>query len=472
MGMLSAGPLADNKENIMQYRMPCLLVLALLATQTAQGQNSEQVARLDALQERLALLQGEAARVDAAHDISRLQSQYAYYLEQGMAAEIVDLFASTEDVEVEFGIRGIYRGRDSIQAFFERYHEDISSAGLYSHLTFQPLITVAPDARSAQARFRGLVLSGIGGEEDGWQEGPYENEYVLEDGEWKFQRIHWFTTLISSYDEGWHQAPQPMPAAYQDLPPDAPPTYDYQAFPEAFLVPYHYENPVTGERPETQPVAVIDQSTAALSDRLATLRERLDGVNATAARVEDINALETLQRKFGYYLDKMLWDDVVALFTEDAVLEMGPSGTYRGRERIREYFYSLNEEGTEGPLEGIMYNHFQLQPVISLDESAQSAQARWRTLMQLGTHVEGGDSGGQWGAGPYENRYEKVADEWKISSLHWYPTFIAPYDEGWSHASTELIEEYSLSPSVEPDEPASDRLDDNNDSRPPFHWHE
>lgn len=451
----------------MNTRITCLFALALLGASAVQGQTDEQRERLNALEDRLAMLEGETARVDAAHEIARLQSQYAYYLEQGMAGEIADLFANAPDVEVEFGIRGIYRGRDSIEAFFERYHEEISSAGLYSHLTFQPFITVAPDARSAQARFRGLVLSGIEGEEDGWQEGPYENDYVLEDGEWKFSRIHWFTTLIASYDEGWHRAPQTMPGPYEELPPDAPPTYEYQAFPEAFMPPYHYENPVTGDRPETQPVRAAGDPGSDMPDSLGGLQRRLSDVNARAEKVEDINALENLQKRFGYYLDKMLWDDVVALFTEDAVLQLGPGGVYHGRERIRDYLYSLSD-GEQGPLEGVMYNHFQLQPVITLDdESAQTAHARWRTLMQLGTHEEGGDSGGRWGAGPYENRYEKVEGEWKISELRWYPEFIAPYDEGWSHADPALIEDYSISPSVEPDEPAGDAVDG---SRPAFHW--
>jgi len=85
------------------------------------------------------------------------------------------------------------------------------------------------------------------GQDGQWQEGPYENEYVKEGGVWKIARLHWYTTVSSSYDKGWHRQAYPIAGPLRDLPPDRPPSVVYQGFPSFFLPPYHYLHPVTGK---------------------------------------------------------------------------------------------------------------------------------------------------------------------------------------------------------------------------------
>ena len=88
-------------------------------------------------------------------------------------------------------------------------------------------------------------------------------------------------------------------------------------------------------------------------------------VETRAARVDDVNEIENLQGSYGYYTDKMLWDEVVDLFADDGTLEIGPSGVYVGKDSIRRYLYSLSG-GKQGPLEGELYDHFQLQPIVTV----------------------------------------------------------------------------------------------------------
>jgi hypothetical protein len=132
----------------------------------------------------------------------------------------------------------------------------------------------------------------------------------------------------------------------------------------------------------------------AVFERVASARERLATIDRRAMRVDDVNAIENLQRSYGYYTDKMLWEHVVDLFTDDGTLEIGDSGVYVGKDSIRRYLYALSG-GEQGPLEGVLFNHLQLQPIVSVAADGRTAQGRWRALILTGVHGEG--SGGNWG---------------------------------------------------------------------------
>lgn len=190
--------------------------------------------------------------------------------------------------------------------------------------------------------------------------------------------------------------------------------------------------------------------------RVANARARLAALETRAARIDDINEIENLQRSYGYYVDELLWDEVVDLFDDDATMEIGPSGVYVGKDSIRRYLLSLSG-GRQGPIEGELYEHMQLQPIVTVAPDGSSAKGRWRALIMTGTH--GAGSGGSWGEGTYENEYVKEDGVWKIEKLHWYTTFIAPYEGGWLNADAEAVNRYALGRGVEPDRPPSERYE-------------
>jgi hypothetical protein len=148
----------------------------------------------------------------------------------------------------------------------------------------------------------------------------------------------------------------------------------------------------------------------------------------------------------------MLWDEVVDLFADDGTLEIGPSGVYVGKDSIRRYLSSLSD-GMPAPIEGVLFDHFQLQPIITVADDGRTANGRWRLFLMTGE--AGSGSGGNWGEGVYENEYVKEDGVWKIRKLHWFATFVAPYEGGWLDADPKAIEEYALGRGVTPDRPPS-----------------
>lgn len=161
--------------------------------------------------------------------------------------------------------------------------------------------------------------------------------------------------------------------------------------------------------------------------QITEYRERIKVLKSRAQRIKDSNDIKRLQRIFGYYFDRGLWDEMKDLFSENAILEYARDGVYKGKEKIREYFYALGGNKS-GLREGQLNEHFQLMPVITLSNDGLTAKGRWRDLSLQGKYGKAAF----WGEGPYENEYVKEDGVWKISKLCWFQTVLVPYEGGWA----------------------------------------
>jgi SnoaL-like domain len=457
-----------------------LCAVLLVAAGSAQ-EADDPAARLTALEGELAAIERDVALLEDTKAIKRLQRAYGYYVDKKLSREIGALFADDPATTAELGGSGLYVGRARIAEFYDRIigGEGLEEGELFNHMILQGVVHVAPDGLTAKGRWRALIQIGQHGESAVWAEGPYENAYVKEDGVWKFSKVHWYQTFSAPYSPGWHKAPQPMEPPLADFPPDRPPTAVYQSYPAVYQPPYHYRNPVSGRCEPgvcVESAAEADAARAQAAEsqqgdaetRVAAARSRLAGAEARAARVADVNAIQNLQGSYGYYTDKMLWDEVVDLFADDGTLEIGPSGVYVGKESIRRYLSSLSN-GVQGPIEGVLYDHFQLQPIVTVADDGMTANGRWRLFLMTG--AAGSGSGGNWGEGVYENEYVKENGVWKIRKLHWFANFIAPYEGGWLNTDRKAIEDYAMGRGVTPDRPSSVSYEPYPGAFvPPFHY--
>jgi hypothetical protein len=157
---------------------------------------------------------------------------------------------------------------------------------------------------------------------------------------------------------------------------------------------------------------------------LQTLNMQIMAMQQDVTRLEAENEIENLQRIFGFYFDKNEWTQAADLFTDDATVEWGGSGVYAGKERVLAYFQSW---GAEGPQQGILNDHMQLQPVITIASDGMTAHGRWHHFSQEAVH----GVSHHWGTGVYENEYRFEDGVWKISKLHLYSTMRTPYEDGW-----------------------------------------
>src|SRR5690606_33134440 len=143
-----------------------------------------------------------------------------------------------------------------------------------------------------------------------------------------------------------------------------------------------------------------------------------------AERLADEHSIENLIKSYGYYFDRRMWDDVADLFAGDGTIEMAQRGVYVGKPRIRAFLDLL---GPLGLTDGQLFDHVQLQPIVTVTADGSSAKARSRAFVMTGEF----EQSGAWSEGVFENTFVKEDGVWKLKSLRYYPTFISDYDEGW-----------------------------------------
>ena len=119
---------------------------------------------------------------------------------------MVDLFA--EESSVEISQRGVFLNKEGVQtAFLGRMGQNqigLSRGTLFSHIQVQGIVDVDPGGLTAKARFRAMVqVAGFGANAGFWSDGIYENEFVKEEGIWKFSKMKFWPTYYTPYHEGW-----------------------------------------------------------------------------------------------------------------------------------------------------------------------------------------------------------------------------------------------------------------------------
>jgi hypothetical protein len=379
------------------------------------GLRTAQPARARSSDPAIAALQLRAQLLQDTDQIENLVSMYGYYLDKQQWDELTELFA--ENATMEISQRGIYVGKKGVRRALNLFGpQNIEPNHVHNHIQMQPLITMAPDGQRAWVRSRALSELGTFGGIGVWGDSVYENEMVRENGVWKFGKDHLFTTFFAPYEPGWAMGARPTPKRSEKIPPDLPPSISYESLPEVFIPPYHYKNPVTS----ATPAPATD-----LSPLPAAARAAAERIAAKLTRLEDENAIERLQRAYGFYVDKAMWQEAADLFADDGTLEIGGRGVFVGRQRVLEYLAWLAPDGIKY---GMLFNHIQLQPIVTVADDGQSAKGRWHFIAEVGEHQKSA----MWGMGNYENEYVKQNGVWKIRKLYSIFRMYTPYADGWA----------------------------------------
>ena len=297
-------------------------------------------------------LEALTERVEAISAIKRLQHAYGHYAELGLWHDFADLFADT-------GIGHYTQGaldREGIRALFLKEvgggRLGLADGRIYPHISMQPVVTLAADGQSGKGRWHIMAMLGGYGTSASWAGGVYENQYVRENGVWKFKEVRYLPQYSGRYENpGWTATNEPAP--------------------------FHFDASRVGK-----PILDVAAGTPSGPDvaqppTLATLATRMADLAARAQRLSDEIEVTNLQHAYGYYVDRKMWDDVAELFATDGTMEIGLQGVYVGRTSIRR---GLNAFGPAGLAEGEINDHIHLQTIVTvLPDGAPLARAAPRS---------------------------------------------------------------------------------------------
>ncbi len=174
------------------------------------------------------------ARADRLEDqraIERLQMIYGFYFDKKLWSEVAALFAP--DGTMELDNRGVFVGPASIRRSLDVFGpQPIRTGQLMNYMQLQPVVTVAPDGRTAKGRWHAFVQTGVTGQSGEWADGVYENDYVKVGGTWAIKRLRYCQTMRTNYAQGWAKSAEPLPGVDPRYAPDRPPTGGCSAYPQ------------------------------------------------------------------------------------------------------------------------------------------------------------------------------------------------------------------------------------------------
>jgi hypothetical protein len=203
----------------------------------------------------LAQLEARVQRLEDIEAIKKLQRSYNYYLEHWQEEEVIPLFTTSPDVTVEVGETGLYKGPEGVKKFFKFSNHFVKDAPkatpefLHVLMPIAGIVDIDPNGKTAKGRWYGWGCNAIpmmGTVKALFLSGIWENEYVKEDGVWKFKKIWFFTIFETPYEDGWVKTPRLARERPKDLPPSSPKNV-FAPYPSGYQFPYHYKNPVTGK---------------------------------------------------------------------------------------------------------------------------------------------------------------------------------------------------------------------------------
>jgi len=223
--------------------------------------------RLAKLEKLVAEQQKKLNHLEDIEAIERLQRAYNYYVEHMLGQDIIDCFAESPDVKLNW-LEGQYMGKEGVKRYFAKAASGENPVDFSHQLApTSGLITIAADGKKAWGRW--YVFGGVFSPKNGKVEGGalvsgvYEMTYIKENDIWKILQIYWFIPYSVRISDGWglpeNLGEMMIKSARQPKKEGAAPQ---MAFPEAdipldpkdlryvsgFILPHHFKHPVTGKK--------------------------------------------------------------------------------------------------------------------------------------------------------------------------------------------------------------------------------
>jgi ketosteroid isomerase-like protein len=143
------------------------------------------------------------------------------------------------------------------------------------------------------------------------------------------------------------------------------------------------------------------------------LEAQLVALRVRVQTLEDIESIKKLHRTYIRLLADRRWDDMLDMFTADAVVDLRHHGARRGRTQIAELFGTMYAAGN--PHDGYVLS----SPVIDVDGDRALGAWTWhRHLCEFPVMGALLRVYGPWWEGRYRCAYRRDEGRWKFATMH------------------------------------------------------
>ena len=345
------------------------------------------------------LLALQLERLESLRAVKDLQRRYAHLSHLSLWDDVAALFA--DDAELVHGMESA-EGSAAITSWLRAQPGSGTRSGAFrTELIDAPVAHLSADGRTARIRWSSLSFSADGNGATRIDGGVYENSYRFTDGGWRIARQHYHPQYTGDHAEGWTNI------GGEDLP----------------VVPFHF---------------TADEAGVPLPPPDDTVKPHREvDLDARILALTDEDAIRNLIHALGYYVDRRMWDDVVDLFSDDAVIKITGLGPFHGRDGVRTAMRTM------GP-DGLTAGHLNDRPLFDTLVAVRSQTDASTRSIELGMLGDSGRGEASWEITVVSAHCVKTDGLWRIARLTRERNMRADYFGGWGHA--DLVEPSDLDP--------------------------
>ena len=155
--------------------------------------------------------------------------------------------------------------------------------------------------------------------------------------------------------------------------------------------------------------------------------------SAQVLDLRSVREIKHLQHLWGYLATQGDWDSMEDLLTPDAVMQF-QHGEFVGADEIADDLHETQGGGDRRLRPDRLNLRLWLSPVVTLDQSGNSATGRWHEVAMTADEGKSAD----WAGGTWVIKYDRTSEGWRIAHMRYYHQFDGPYAEGWAHVAEEL----------------------------------
>ena len=161
---------------------------------------------------------------------------------------------------------------------------------------------------------------------------------------------------------------------------------------------------------------------------LKELEKKVKYLEKKVQKLDDIEAIKRLQKAYGYYLERGMYQEIVDCFSDSPDVTLNwLQGQYRGKEGIKTYFTYLSKEFAPPKY---LHQLMQLCGVVDINADGTKGWGRW---YGFGPVFFPESMGGRriLFSGIYQSEYVKEDGVWKILSFIWMMPYALDIPDGW-----------------------------------------